>query len=241
LFLNDQLVRHDKGEVRFIAVLHEMRGSVLFSLEDYQQSEASFKKALELRPDLVAPYLYLAKLYQIKGNTDKVIAQYKMMLEKRPRFVRAYMELGTIYEAEGRKADASAMYEKALELNPGFAPAANNLAWMLLQKNEDLYRALDLAKKAKEQLPDDPNVSDTLGLALIRIGLYASAVAELSEAVQKLPDNSTVLYHLALAHWKNGEKDKAIEVLKKALKTDRKFQERKQAEKLLEEILTEAA
>jgi tetratricopeptide (TPR) repeat protein len=214
---------------------------LLFSLEDYQQSEVALKKALELYPDLVAPYLYLAKLYQIKGNTDKVIAQYKMILERRPRFVRAYMEMGTIYEAEGRKADASAMYEKALELDPGFAPAANNLAWMLLQKNEDLHRALDLVKRAKKQLPDDPNVSDTFGLAIIRLGLYASAVTELSEAVKKLPDNPTVLYHLALAHWKNGEKDKAIEVLKRALETDQEFKERKQAEKLQEEIQTEAA
>jgi len=98
---------------------------------------------------------------------------------------------------------------------------------------------LELAKKAKEQLPDDPNVADTLGLALLHKGIYSAAIAELSEAVEKLPEHPTVLYHLGLAHWKNGEKEKAIEVLEKALSMKGEFPERAEAKKLLEEIRTE--
>ena len=54
-----------------------------------------------------------------------------------------------------------------------------------------------------------------------------------------MPQHPTVLYHLGLAHWKNGEKDKAIEVLEKSLKTELEFPEKEQAQKLLEEIRTE--
>jgi tetratricopeptide (TPR) repeat protein len=149
------------------------------------------------------------------------------------------MALGVIYDSVGKKAEARTMYEKVLEINPDFAPAANNLAWLLLEQDESPGRALDLAKKAKAHLPDDPNVADTLGWALIRAGLYTSALAELNEAAAKLPENPTILYHLGLAHWKMGERDKAMKVLQEALKTKSDFPERKEAEKLLEEIKTE--
>jgi Flp pilus assembly protein TadD len=161
------------------------------------------------------------------------------MLAKQPKFIQAYMALGTIYEAQGKKVEARQMYEKALEVNPNFAPAANNLAWTLLQSNEDPDRALELAKIAKEQLPDDPNVADTLGLAFIAKGLYQSAVSELSMAVEKLPEHPTVRYHLGLALWKSGEKEQAVEALEKALGTKLEFPEREQAKQLLEEIRTE--
>ena len=165
--------------------------------------------------------------------------RYHTMLEKQPKFIQAYVALGALYEAEGKSPEARKMYEKALEINPDFAPAANNLAWLLLQENENLDRALDLAKRAKEQLPDDPNVADTYGLALMHKGLYSSAISELSDAAQKLLDNPTVFYHLGLAHWKNGEKEKAVDVLDKALKMKGDFPERDEAKKLLEEIRTE--
>jgi tetratricopeptide (TPR) repeat protein len=109
----------------------------------------------------------------------------------------------------------------------------------MLQRGEDPDRALDLAKRAKAQLPDDPNVADTLGYAYIVKGFYPSAIGELSDAAEKMPNNPTILYHLGLAHWKNEQKRQAIEALEKALKLKRPFPEKEEAEKLLEEIRTE--
>ena len=232
----DEKIRENENNPRLAAVLHQARGSVLFSGKDYEQSEASFKKALELNPDLAAPYLLLARIYLKKNETGKAIAQYREILEKQPGFIQAHMALGAIYDADGKTAEARKMYEKALEINPDFAPAANNLAWLLLQEGLDPDRALNLAKKAKAQLPDDPSVADTLGLAFIAKGLYDSAISELSDAAEKMPQNPTVLYHLALAHWKNDEKGQALEALHDALKIKDAFPERQAARELLEEI-----
>ncbi len=128
------------------------------------------------------------------------------------------------------------MYEKALKINRNFAPAANNLAWMLLKQGEDPDLALNLAKTAKAQLPDDPSVADTLGLALLAKGLYPSAVSELIDAAEKMPRNPTVLYHLGLAHWKNDNRDQALAALHDALEIKDAFPERQEAKELLEEI-----
>jgi tetratricopeptide (TPR) repeat protein len=190
-FLGERISQHEKNP-QLAAALHAMRGNLLFVQKDYEGSEAALRKAIDLNPDQVGPYLSLARLHVAQNETPEAIAQYKEILEKQPRFIQAYMSLGTIYETEGKRAEACEMYEKALEINPDFAPAANNLAYRMLQKGQDPGRALNLAKKAKAQLPDDPNVADTLGLAFIAKGLYPSAISELSEAVEKMPQHPTV-------------------------------------------------
>ncbi len=152
------------------------------------------------------------------------------------KFIQARIALAAIYETVGRIAEAQKMCEKVLEINPDFAPAANNLAWLLLQQGQDPDRALNLAKKAKAQLPDDPSIADTLGLALIVNGHYAKAVSELRDAAEKAPRNPTVFYHLGLAYWKNGENDQALEALGNALEIEQAFPEQQAAKELLEEI-----
>jgi tetratricopeptide (TPR) repeat protein len=234
-FLDEQIRGHEKN-LALAPVLHEMQGTVLFSQNNYEAAERALKKALDLNPDLVGPYVVLANLYLKKNETNKAITQYKEILEKRPKFIQAHMALGAIYDAEGKSAEAQAMYEKALEISPNFAPAANNLAWLLLEQGQEPDRSLMLAKKAKAQLPDDPRVADTLGRACIVKGLYDSAIAELSDAAEKMPENPTVLYHLGLAYWRNDEKHQAVEALAKALKIKKAFPERQAAAQLLQEI-----
>jgi len=236
LSLLDEQVRQHENNLALVPVLHEMRGTVLFSQKDYEGAEAAFKKALHLNPDLIGPYVSLASLYLTKNETDKAIRQYKEILAKRPTFIQAHMALGAIYDAEGKTSEAQEMYEKALEINPAFAPAANNLAWLLLAQGQDSDRSLTLARKAKAQLPDDPRVADTLALACIVKGLYASAITELTDAVEKMPDNPTIFYHLGLAYWKNDDKDQAVEALENALKIKKAFPERQAAVELLERI-----
>ena len=58
--------------------------------------------------------------------------------------------------SRGPFAQAKAAYEKVLELNPRFGPAANNLAYLYSEYGGDKEKALALAQRAKEELPEDP-------------------------------------------------------------------------------------
>jgi chaperonin cofactor prefoldin len=126
--------------------------------------------------------------------------------------------------------------KKALELDPGFAPAANNLAFLLADQDKELDRALELALKAKERLPDDPGVMDTLGWAYYKKGLYDSARSELLDSIEKMPDNAVIHYHLGLTYYKKGEKEKAREELEKALSLDNSFDGAKEAAEVLKKL-----
>ncbi|GAG58361.1 unnamed protein product, partial [marine sediment metagenome] len=186
--------------------------------------------------ELIEPHVSLAEIYRARKENDKAISHYQTVIRKQPEFTQTYIESGLLYEAEGKEAKARAMYEKALEINPDFAPAANNLAYLLAQTDEDPDRALRLAKKAKAQLPDDPGIADTLGLALIGKGYYPTAISELNDASEKLSQNPTVFYHLGLAHWRSGDKEKALEALSKALDMNQDFPEKEKTRKLLRVI-----
>ena len=50
-----------------------------------------------------------------------------------------------------------------LEIRKDFAPAANNVAWVLAEHGGNIDEALNWAQVAKEKMPQDPSIMDTLG------------------------------------------------------------------------------
>jgi tetratricopeptide (TPR) repeat protein len=146
------------------------------------------------------------------------------------------MSLGMIYDSQKKFDQAKEHYQKVLKINPKFAPAANNLAYLYADKGENLDEALTLAQTAKEQVPDNPNISDTLGWVYYRKGIYSRAVTYLQEAMEKSPRSAILHYHLGMAYFKNGEIDKGKKELKRSLELDAKFQGAEEAKATLQKI-----
>jgi tetratricopeptide (TPR) repeat protein len=146
------------------------------------------------------------------------------------------MLLGTIYDMQKRFDLSEKHYRAALDINPQFAPAANNLAYLLSSREEDIDEALNFARIAKEKLPDDPSVMDTLGWIYYKKGLYGNAAREFSDSLEKLPENATVNYHLGAALFQKGEKPRAKTYLEKALALDKDFDGADDARRMLSEI-----
>jgi hypothetical protein len=88
-------------------------------------------------------------------------------------------------------------------------------------------------------MPNDPSVADTLGWVMYR---RASVRGDrpVPESIDGYPEGhplrGTVRYHLASAYEKNGERDRAVQELKRALDEDSTFTEREAAEKLLKQL-----
>jgi tetratricopeptide (TPR) repeat protein len=135
-------------------------------------------------------------------------------------------------------------YETVLRLDQDQPGAKNNLAWLLADNANatpaDLDRALQLAQDAKNAMPNDPSVADTLGWVMYKKGIPSAAIALFRESIDGYPEGhplrGTVRYHLAAAYEKNGERDRAVQELKRALDEDSTFTERDAAEKLLKEL-----
>ena len=138
-----------------------------------------------------------------------------------------------ILQAQGKEDEARRRYERLVEANPRAAVAANNLAWMYATRGEQLDRALQLAQAAKAELPDHPEVNDTLGFVYIKKQLPALAIPPLRLAVEKVPGNPLFHYHLGLAYSQTGDKAEARRELEQALKLKADFDGADEARALL--------
>jgi Flp pilus assembly protein TadD len=127
-------------------------------------------------------------------------------------------------------------YEKALEVDANSAVAANNLAWILAEQGADMDRALDLARRARQQLPNLPGPADTLGWIYYKRGLVDSAVPLLQEAVKMQPDRGVYRFHLAAALLSAGKKDQARGALREALRLDASLKQRDDVQKLMSQM-----
>jgi tetratricopeptide (TPR) repeat protein len=181
-------------------------------------------------------YYALAGLYLSENQQDRAIAQYEALLDVNPKQASAHMLLATIYDLQKRSDLSEKHYRAALDVNPNFIPAANNLAYILADQDKDLNEALNLARLAKEKLPDDPNVMDTLGWVYYKKGLYDSAIGEFTDCLEKMPDNPTVIYHLGMAYYKKGDLENARAELERALKLDKNFTGANEAKRVLAEL-----
>ena len=219
-----------------LAIIYNLKGGIYLAQKDKTKAEDSFKQALKENPNFLRPYYALAGIYLSEKKEDAAIAQYKAILEKNPVQAGPHMLLGTIYDMQKRYDLSEKHYRAALEINPDFAPAANNLAYLMASQDKNIDEALVYARKAKETLPQDPNVMDTLGWIYYKKGLYDSAIGEFTDSLEKIPENPIVHNHLGLAYYKKGDKDRSRAELEKALSMDANHDGADKARKILSEM-----
>ena len=165
---------------------------------------------------------------------DKAVGELNAALQKSPNSVSALMALAGIYQGQNKNDLAKENYRKVLKISPKFPPAANNLAYIYADENTNIDEALALAQAAKEALPDNPYMADTLGWVYYRKNVYTRAIVYLKEAAEKLPNQPMVRYHLGMAYHKNGNADLARKELNKALELDPKFKGNEEARAILQ-------
>lgn len=125
--------------------------------------------------------------------------------------------LGLAYENLGRDDEAEQVYRQALRLFPSHPLVLNALGYFYAQRAARLDEAVDLLHRALELAPMDGAILDSLGWALYQRGDLLGALANLSAAVEQLPDSGEVRYHLAMALARNAQRDRARVELGKAV------------------------
>jgi VanZ family protein len=80
----------------------------------------------------------------------------------------------------------------------------NGLAWTLVESEAgragDAARAVDWGRRAHQLEPDNPDILDTYGWALVRAGRAAEGLPLLEEAYARRPRIYCIHYHLGLAY-----------------------------------------
>ena len=105
------------------------------------EAEATFRKAISLRPQYWAGYSWLGFFYYQQGRYEDAAKQYQEVTTLAPDNFRGYSNLGAMYVLMGRYAQAIDVLEKSLSIRPT-VEVYDNLgnAYFLMRKYEEAAR-----------------------------------------------------------------------------------------------------
>jgi tetratricopeptide (TPR) repeat protein len=210
-----------------------LQGKVYWAEGKSNQAEASFSRAIELNPELPAPYLSLAQLYMASHQDQQALDSLATLVAK-TNSLGAMLEISQIHQAAGRYEQARDACRKILDINPKFVPALNNLAYLDAEYLGRLDDALKLAETARQLRPYDPYTADTLGWILFKKHEYPHALGLIRESADRQPDNPEVQLHLGLAYCMLEEEQPARLCLERALASRSDFPGKDLARRRLE-------
>lgn len=107
--------------------------------------------------------------------------------------------------------------KKAIEIDPGFANAYNSLGYTLLEQTKRIKEAERYINQAYQLDPRNPYILDSKGWLAFKQKKYIKAIEYLNDAL-KLQKELDIYLHLAEVYWTQGNKRKAVDVLKEAEK-----------------------
>ena len=183
------------------------------------RAAAFLKKAVQIDPVPGYIYMELAGLYQKNSQLAQCIETLEHCTQKKPYFPDAWLALCKLYVGRKDLAKAIDIMEQGYAKFKDSPIFQGNLAWLLLETNQEITKALCLAQSAYQKMPDNIALADTLGWAYYHKGIYSQAIWLLTEAEKKAPENGFIRYHLGMTYYQQGEIDKAIQQLKIAQKS----------------------
>ena len=197
---------------------------------DLPRAETELRRAIQVDPADSRAYAMLAGVLLGQNKLDAALTEFDQMAARDPKNVGARTMAAMILDRQQKPAEAKKRYEAIVADQPSAAVASNNLAWIYAEEGANLDTALRLAQAAAAQLPDNPEVQDTIGWIYYKKDLPALAIPAFEKSVEKAPENAGYHYHLALAHAKAGDAANARRSVDQALKLRPDYPE---AQKLL--------
>ena len=113
------------------AVFHCNLGIALKAQGKLDEAVASYRRALELKPNFPVAHNNLGNLFKDQGKPDEAVACYRRALELVPDYFVAHNNLGAAFKVQGKLDEAVACFRRALALKPDFAEAHSNLVYAL--------------------------------------------------------------------------------------------------------------
>jgi tetratricopeptide (TPR) repeat protein len=199
------------------AELHFRLGKVLQFQNDLPRAEAAFRRALVLEPHYIGALVGLGQIDARLNRPEEALFRFEKAIEVDPHRAEAHFARGQTLETLNRRGDALAAYFRAIELDPALSTAIVRIASLQLDRGQP-EQALVRLDQATELSPTDPEVRYHRGLTLLALNRPKPAVADLSFAVDNLPDRADVLLGLARAFEADRKPEQARLAAERALK-----------------------
>lgn len=219
--LEKKLVAEDNAEFRyFLAMALEFAGKTDEALAVLDEAlQINRTPVLESRRPWI---LYHAKRYQQAADEyRKLIEKYDAQGDSQTRSVMrdAKVILSSVCVILNQWDEAVELLEQVLDEDPDDIGALNDLGYLWTERNQRLYRAYRMTRRAVDAQPDNRAYRDSLGWALYRLGRYEEARQELHKAIEgdENPDG-VILDHLGDVYQALKQPDEAVKYWQRAAK-----------------------
>lgn len=194
--------------------------------ENYEAAIAAGDRAIELNPNNIELYGYIAPAYYNIKQYDKAIEVYKKALaavdstdtEHRSMFLGG---MGDAKFSMGDTIGAFALYDQAIEIDPNNVSILNNYAYFLTLCNRDLDKAERMSAKTVQEEPQNATFLDTYAWVFYKRKEYTMAQLYIEMAIKNERRPSSDIYdHYGDILLAVGNKQEALKQWKKALELD---------------------
>ena len=183
------------------------------------KAEEAAQRAWQADPNLAESHLAIAKIEMNKWEWSAAEVELKKALELNPNLVAAHRQYGVFLRIHGRVEEGVAELTRAQQLDPlRMSVAQARVEILSIYRQDD--QALEGAKQILQANPNKPGAHIDVGQFYARLGRNAGAIDEYLEAIRLGDETGDVQLLLGWAYAKNGQRDKALEIL-------RQFQSRK--------------
>jgi len=204
--------------------------------ERYDDAIAIYKTLLVQDPRSRDLLWQLGETQRRKGDLNASIDTFRRCSQVAPSDTSCLSQLGMIYEGTGKSDQAKPIWEQILKIQPDHGLALNNLAFAKAQEGVDLDQALSMSQKARQQMPNSPAVSDTLGWIYVKKNLSDDALRIFKDLTTQVPNSPTFHYHYGVALLQKGDKPQAKKEFEKALADRPSTNEEAKIKELLQKI-----
>lgn len=218
--------QHDKAVAQFTESLnvapnaHEPLAALATSYVLLKQGDKAIAKVTEVigqQPSNVPALTLLSSLYLNSKEPDKAEQALKDAVSKNPKLAVAYRNLGGFYLAFNKNAEAI----KTLKQGIGEAPKDSSLQFMLATAHHQVKQTAEATVIYESLLKQSPK-SEVIANNLALILAESEDPEKRKRALQlielfKTPDNPVLLDTAGWVYYKNGDYDKAVATLEKAV------------------------
>lgn len=184
------------------------------------ESEAAYKKVLELEGDHEEALIGLAMVYSDLGDQPRAAEMLRRVVAKNPS-VRTLTALARSYEQQRDYKQAAETFRRALDMAPDNEELRYALAENLLM-TDNVEEALKTFQELSEQDPKDYRSLLRISQIYRQQGKFPEARSALDKAKAAAPENLEVLYHDVNLLEAEGKTDQAIKALKDIVDSTRK-------------------
>ena len=180
------------------------------------QSEAAYRRILDLDPANIAAHNNLGNVLLALGRASEAEPHYRRALSLMPGLAVGHNHLGKALTALGHPADAEHCHRRACELDPGLAEAHIDLANLLVPAGR-IDEAATFYAQAIALKPESAELHNSLGAVLAMRGRHDQALRSFMRARELNPGLAEAHCNLGSAFKIAGRFDEAEESLRQAL------------------------